>query len=322
MKLLKKSIGFFLAVTMALLSVAVFEKPMTAKADIRTVNTLYMLPDEKFSFVTLPLPENSRFISSESSDDSVVSGVHNSKYIGCKSKSKEGKAKLKVVCYDPSNGYKTNIFKVIVKKPRVKVTMSKAAIIPNIPYMPKAILKITNSGDYFYDSIKLKLTFRNSDGDLVQKKTVEYRNIIPNDTMWEGFYPDADFDLKNSTCEIVKYNLEDVTRYDIYHRYVDGKNSISPTMKYKNGYYDYILVKNNDKKKSVYGFVTLLWYDKDNTLIDYEKTYYELGPKKKEKITLNGSMGYYESIPEYDHFELIVDGSVVMPDKVVGHTVF
>ena len=314
MKFIKKSAALLMAVTMAFISVVVFEQPMTVKADVRLVNTIYMHTNDKFCFLDyteIIAPQSGsedRFISAESSDDSVAYIVHNSKYLGVKTKNKEGKAKLKIVFYDPVNGYKTNIFKITVKKPRVKVTMQKSTNTDT----PEAILKISNSGGYFYDSIKIKLTFKNSDGDIVQKKTVEFNDIIPKETVWDGFYPDSDFDVNSSTCEIVKYN---VSRYK---KYIDCSGSISATMKYKDGNYDHILVRNNAKKKVIYGNVTILWYDKDNNIVDFGKQYYELKPGKKDKVIIDGAVGYDDSIPAYDHFEIMVDGRELGGEETKG----
>ena len=152
-------------------------------------------------------------------------------------------------------------------------------------------VKIHNKSDYFFNDVDVYVIYYENDKVLYIEKEDIYGTITPRNTQIVdlGFIP-----AKATRHEII------IMPSDVNEKYKDMSDYIKTDIIKKNKDY-YCKVENKSELKIDNCYIQIIFYDKDNKIIDIEREgFYDINSKKTQQKEIY-------SLRDFDHYETIIN---------------
>lgn len=152
-------------------------------------------------------------------------------------------------------------------------------------------VKIHNKSDYFFNDVDVYVIYYENDKVIYIEKEDIYGQITPRNTQIVdlGLVP-----AKTTRHEII------IMPSDVNEKYKDMSDYIKTDIIKKNKDY-YCKVENKSELKIENCYIQMIFYDKDNKIIDIESEgFYDINSKKTQQKEIY-------SLRDFDHYETIIN---------------
>ncbi len=152
-------------------------------------------------------------------------------------------------------------------------------------------VKIRNKSDYFFNDVDVYVIYYENDKVIYIEKEDIYGTITPRNIQFVdlGLIP-----AKTTRHEII------IMPSDVNEKYKDMSDYIKTDIVKKNKDY-YCKVENKSELKIENCYIQMIFYDKDNKIIDIEtEGFYDINSKKTQQKEIY-------SLRDFDHYEAIIN---------------